>query len=193
MLMFNDLKQIISKCCFVDKNVKSFTEKFGFTVDCEKLEKELQKRDSHLHVMSFYKKINSSDILLSDLQMLIDYVRRDKDLEMILDGVDSGDCQMVNFILWYDQEASIEYNQKLLEYNDIFYILNDENNPTDETDNIAKMIVKEFPMYSVFMTKVFNNVKEKFEYKIYFRSNNSMMEYIKDAKNKDTVDTDSQE
>lgn len=182
MLNFNDLKTIITRCCFVDKNTKKFADKFQFTLDCKRLETELQKRNSNLHVMSFFKKLYSEEILLTDLQTIIDYVHRDRDMDAI---VDDHDCMMVKFIIYYADSkfvAPAEEGQKEIEWDEIFNILNDEDNPTEEADDIARMVTKDFPVYTVFMTRVFNNLKDKFEYRIFFRSNHHMLDLIKAEK-----------
>lgn len=182
MLNFNDLKTIITRCCFVDKNTKNFKDKFQFTLDCKRLETELQKRNSNLHVMSFFKKLNSEEILLTDLQMIIDYVHRDRDMDAI---IDDPDCMMVRFVIYYADNKFIvptEEGQKEIEWDEIFNILNDEDNPTEEADDIARMVTKNFPVYTVFMTRVFNNLKDKFEYRIFFRSNHHMLDLIKAEK-----------
>ena len=182
MLNFNDLKTIITRCCFVDKNTKKFEDKFQFTLDCKRLETELQKRNSNLHVMSFFKKLNSEEILLTDLQTIIDYVHRDRDMDAV---IDDPDCRMVKFIIYYADSkfvAPAEEGQKEIECDDIFNILNDEDNPTEEADDIARMVTKSFPVYTVFMTRVFNNLKDKFEYRIFFRSNHQMLDLIKAEK-----------
>lgn len=182
MLNFNDLKTIITRCCFVDKNTKKFEDKFQFTLDCKRLETELQKRNSNLHVMSFFKKLNSEEILLTDLQTIIDYVHRDRDMDAI---VDDHDCMMVKFIIYYADSkftSIVDGEGRQIEWDEIFNTLNDEDNPTEEADEIARMVTKDFPVYTVFMTRVFNNLKDKFEYRIFFRSNHHMLDLIKAEK-----------
>ena len=178
MLMFNDLKMIISRCCFGDKNAKDFPSKFTFTVDCEKLERELQKKNSHLHVMSFNDKVKSERILCTDYQSISEYVHYEKDLNNILD---SEYAQIARFILYYDDENNfVDQDGNDISWEEIFNILNDEDRP--DGNDLAKNIVRNSPTYSVLMTKIFNNGKEKFEYKIYFRSNKLMMNYINSIK-----------
>ena len=131
--------------------------------------------------MSFFKKLNSEEILLTDLQTIIDYVHRDRDMDAVIDP----DCEMVRFVIYYADSkfvAPVEEGQKEIEWEEIFNILNDEDNPTEEADDIARMVTKSFPVYTVFMTRVFNNLKDKFEYRIFFRSNHHMLDLIKAEK-----------
>lgn len=169
MLNFTEIKKIITACCQSgDQSI------FNFNIDYKKLDEELTKQGG-LHVLSFSKMGYSEPLYLSSLQLISEYIKRPKEFDMIYS--DNAPSEYVKFMLYIGDEF-IDSEGNNISSEDMFNILNGDVLP-DGSAPTAISIVKNLPVYRVVVVRKYHPKKEKFDYMIYFRSNNEMITYIK--------------
>lgn len=183
MISFRDLKVSIIKSAKsqTGDNNSNF---FAFEIDSAKLEKNLRSIDPNLYVMALSESVSSHVPDENDIQFLVDYLHREQDFNAVL----SGDTQICKFMVFAAIKATptengVEYLQTSFTDEDgnpvsdqeIFNKLNTE----DLDMEFVKGIIKSFPLYQILVYKVFNNKKDKFEYKINIRSNYEMVSWYR--------------
>ncbi len=169
MLNFTEIKKIITACCHSgDQNI------FNFNIDYKKLDEELTKQGG-LHVLSFAETGYSEPLYLSSLQLISEYIKRPKEFDMIYS--DNAPSEYIKFMLYIGDEF-IDTEGNNISFKDMFNILNGDN-LSNGSITTAVSIVKKLPVYRVIVVRKYHPKKEKFDYMIYFRSNNEMITYIK--------------
>lgn len=174
-ISFKDLRSIIVKCCSAEKS-DDISSRFGFSIDLVKMENILKQKKSYLHVIGFSKSLKSRVPFLDDLQMISEYVYGEQ-----MDSILNGKSQICSFMVFSKatQEGVTEISLEdgtVLNNKQIFDKCN--NNKNVDTDTI-RCIINNFPVYRIIVAKVFDSVNEKFEYKVYIRSNHQMVDYFK--------------
>jgi len=173
-MSFKDLRSIIVKCCNTTKS-DDISSRFGFSIDLVKMENILKQKKNYLHVIGFSKNITSRIPDLDDLQMISEYVYEEQ-MDTMLDG----NTQICSFMIFSKatQEGIIDISAdgiNVLTDKQIF----DKCNGKGLDPATIKCILNRFPVYRVIVAKVFDSSNEKFEYKVYIRSNYRMVEYFK--------------
>ena len=182
MLSFKELKVLIAKSCRVVSKSDDLTDRFSFDIDFTKLEKKLQGADQNLHVLAFYDKNSSYVPYMSDVQLLTEYLHTPEELNMVFNG-QSEICTFMIFSTLTEKGIITLADDKgnPLSSEEIFNICNGEAEEINfET---VKDIISTLPMYQVLVVRIFYKKQEKFEYKIFFRSNYEMVSLFKSTKN----------
>lgn len=168
MLKFTEIKKVISNCCRSNNQGNIF----NFSIDYKKLESELTK--NNLHVLAFAEQGNSEPLYLDSIQLVSEYIKHPKEF----DAIYNGQSEYLKFMLYvasdnsfFDVDGNPVSNEKMFEYLNSGY-----------SDSAIFSIIKNLPIYRVIVVRKFNPKKEKFDYVIYFRSNNEMITYIKGLK-----------
>lgn len=181
MLSFKELKILISKSCKVISRSEDITDRFSFEIDFTKLEKKLQTADPNLHVLSFNDKTLSYIPYLSDVQLVTEYLHTPEELNMVFNGKSEICTFMIFSTLTEKETVTIESNGKELTSNEIFDICNGESEQINF--DVVKGIISQLPLYQVLVVRTFNKKQERFEYKIFFRSNYEMVGLFKSIRN----------
>lgn len=174
-ISFKDLRTIIVKCCSAEKS-DDISSRFGFSIDLVKMENILKQKKSYLHVVGFSKSLKSRVPFLDDLQMISEYVYGEQ-----MDSILNGKSQICSFMIFSKatqegvSEISLEDGTVLTD-KQIFDKCNNSKNVDPE---VIRCIINNFPVYRIVIAKVFDSVNEKFEYKVYIRSNHQMVNYFK--------------
>lgn len=184
LLSFKDLRSIIVKCCSAYKSSDDISSCFGFSIDMAKMENMLKQKKNYLHVIGFSRILQSRIPSVDDFQMISEYVYGDQ-MNIMLNG----NSQICSFMIFSkatrDGIADLYYNdEKSYSDKQIFDICNNHVNP-----NAVACILNNYPIYRVIVVKVFDPQNEKFEYKVYIRSNYQMVDYYNFLKeNPDFID-----
>jgi hypothetical protein len=187
MVKFKDLKVATLRCCKT-KQSADISDRFSFEIDFAKLEKALKELDSNLHVLSFAEKKESHIPSLEDVQLLVEYLHKPREIETVFDG----QTQICTFMIYYT--AQHESNDTYREFES--FADAETNTPYTQEDlfkfcNVAidfsliHEIIEKVPMYQVLVYKTFNNRKDKFDYQVNFRSNYEMVGYHKFVESKE--------
>lgn len=174
-ISFKDLRSIITKCCTAEHS-DDIASRFGFSIDLVKMENILKQKKSFLHVIGFSKNVKSRVPYTEDLQMISEYVYGEQ-----MDSILNGKSQICSFMIFSKctQEGVVEISMEdgtVLTDKQIF----DKCNNSKNVDlNTARCILNNFPIYRIIIAKVFDAANEKFEYKVYIRSNHQMVDFYK--------------
>lgn len=174
MLTFRELKPIIAKACSSEHS-NSLSQKLHFSVDFRKLEKELRKNNTRLHVVAGCETAESYVPDFNDIQLLSEYPHRQ---DVLSSNFLNGSTQIVTFMLFTDKNGELTIKKEdgtSMTYDEIFERLNGEQDHIDKT--LLYNILDNFPMNRVVVTKRFNDSKERFDYNFYFRSNYQMVSF----------------
>lgn len=179
MIEFKELKQIIQRICKTNQTTEIY-DRFSFSIDTEKLEEMLNEK-SDLHVMGFAKELNSRIPTYNDLQLIEEYMPKNKKGE--LSDVFDGNSQIITLSFYCTEDGSlkIENDGEIVSGEALYNMINGSSDQLNK--DIILSIIENFPIYRSLIVKHFNSRKDKFEYIIYFRSNYIMINYIKDLKN----------
>ena len=183
LLSFKDLRSIIVKCCSADKSSDDISSCFGFSIDMAKMENMLKQKKNYLHVIGFSRVLQSRIPCFNDFQMISEYVYGDHMNTML-----NGNSQICSFMIFSkatrDGIADLYNDGKNYSDKQIFDICNNHVNL-----NAVACILNNYPVYRVIVAKVFDPQNEKFEYKVYIRSNYQMVDYYNFLKeNPDFID-----
>lgn len=172
MLTFNELKPIISKCCFTEKS-SDLLKKYHFSINFKKLEEDLKDANQDLHVLSFASEVESRHPELSDMQLLSEYAHKQSITSSLFLNPT---VEFIQFILYSTKEGELWKGEKIEsligEEDDIFENLNNVNNM-----DLLKYVLDNAPMYYCIVIKRFNQEKDRFDYNVFFRYNSSMFDY----------------
>lgn len=173
MLTFNELKPIISKCCYSGKS-NDLSEKYHFSVDFKKLENDLENQNEDLHVMSFADKVESRIPTVYDIQLLSEYAHKQETTSSMFFN---GTSEFVSFMLYSTKDGDLwkEDDIESLIEDDIYETINGEEKNLD----LINYIIDNAPLYYVVVIKRFNQAKERFDYNIFFRYNSSMNNIVR--------------
>ncbi len=173
------LTAIIKKCCVVN-NSSDPNNRYGFTIDMNKLEAILKQKTTKLHTMAFSKVLESRLPNLSDLQMISEYAKGQNEITDTFNGK----SEVVSFMLFstVSEEGDIDINipdetaengYRTLVATELFNMLNGSDINTD----LAISIAESMPCYRIIVTRKYNYKEDRFEYKINIRSNYRMISY----------------
>lgn len=172
-LDFKKVRTMISQCSTIEKGA-SLSEKFKFSIDIEKLDKKLE--NSNFYVIALNKKIQSHVPTAADLQMITEYTYDKK----LLRDIFNGDSEVAELILFTTNRTNsdepvtfLNDDGETLTRKDIYTLCND---PENLDEDLIKSIAIEFPIFRILFVRCFNEKFEKFEYRIYIRSNHEMIE-----------------
>lgn len=185
MLTFNELKPIISKCCST-KQTTNLSEKYHFSIDFKKLEDALIKENADLHVMAFRDSAESVIPGIFDIQMLSEYAHKQENTS---DLFFNDTIEFISFMLFSTKEGELfkENGQQPLQEEELYTLLNtgvpaevavDEVQETEIDLELVNEIIDSAPIYRVVVIKRFNQARDRFDYNIFFRSNNEMFSYV---------------
>lgn len=180
MIAFKDLKPIIAKACSSERT-KELSQRLHFQIDFRKLEQELRKNNTRLHVVAGCDKLESSIPKFEDIQLLAEYPRLQKRLsETFLDGK----TEIISFMLFSDNDGYLalkdETSGEQISYDDVFEILNGTKPDPNVDYPTLHVILDNFPMNRVVVVKKFNSIKERFDYSFFIRSNYEMIQWVKE-------------
>lgn len=177
MIEFRYLKKIIIKSCKTE-SVEDLNNVYKFSINIEKLQDLLNKAGAGLKVVETNNWVlqdigvfKSFIPTVDDIQLITEYIQKKNELEEIFNGR----TEIAQFMMYIPED---ENNGK-----------SDSVTELQESSNIDNSVISKMigelsmrPVYRVLVIHKFNKKREMFEYSIYFRSNNIMMEYINNMK-----------
>lgn len=177
MLNFNDLKRIVS---LSSKSTisGSIADRFSFTIDYAKVEKNLAKTDPNFHILGFGSTESShKPTIENDLISVMNYIKDGDEYDTIFNG----DTEIVTFLIYaavsknedgsFSQISLQNTDGKELTQSELF----DALNSATPNGDLAKEIIKSLPVYQVLVYRYFNTSKDAFAYKVWFKSNYEMV------------------
>ena len=177
MIEFKYLKKIIIKSCKTE-SVEDLNNVYKFSISIQKLQELLDKVNAGLKVVETSNWVledigvfKSYTPTVNDIQLITEYVQKKSELEEIFNGR----TEVAQFMMYVPQ-AENNGNQ------DPVSALQESS---DIDNSVISKIIGELsmrPVYRALVIHKFNKKREMFEYSIYFRSNNIMMEYINNMK-----------
>ena len=189
MNSLQNITYVIKKCCTVEENIVDYTDRYKFRLDVSKLENMLKQKKTNLHVLAFDKFLQSKLVGIEDIQLVSEYMH-DEDLLELTIG-ESSNTNFVQFMIFSteNQDGKIDIritdteknNDVIIEEKELFGMVNGING--HELDRaLVTNIIKQLPCYRVIVTRIFNTSEDRFEYRVYIRSNFNMVTYYKSVK-----------
>ena len=176
-LSFWELRDAISKSCTCVTNNSDVSDRFGFSINIDKLEQIFRDKKSSCYSLAFAKELKSRVPSVNDIQLISEYMRDPEELALTFNG----EVQVCELLVFSTEtlEGTIEPphpNKDVLTNEDIFKGCND---PEFLDIDMIYDIVINFPMYKVLVTRIFDYEKDSYDYNIYIRSNYQMVTYYK--------------
>ena len=173
MIEFKYLKKLIIKACKT-AITEDLNKAYKFTINKEKLQNNLDAAGANLKVINCFNDFESNPNIESynpsfkDIMLISEYIQKKNEIENIFNDR----THVTQFLLYIPNNEGEDNIDKLLKSDNIDY------------GTITKIVgeLTTVPVYRVFIVRKFNKKREMFEYSIYFRSNNIMMEYINNIK-----------
>ena len=158
-LSFWELRDAISKSCSCATNNSDLSNRFGFSINIEKLEKNFRDKKSSCYSLAF-----AEELALTF----------------------NGEVQVCELLVFSTEklEGTVELNDEngnTLSDERLFELCND---PESLSKDVIDSIIINLPMYKVLVTRIFNYEKDSFDYNIYIRSNYEMVTYYKAVQEK---------
>ena len=189
MNSLQNITYIIKKCCSVEEAIVDYTDRYKFRLDISKLENMLKQKKTNLHVLAFDKSLQSKLVGVEDIQLVSEYMH-DPDLLELTIGENSN-TNFVQFMIFgtENQDGKIDIKitnpepgeEEIIDDKELFGMVNGINgHELDRT--LVTNIVKFLPCYRVIVTRIFNTSEDRFEYRVYIRSNYNMVTYYKSVK-----------
>jgi len=181
MIDFVGLKALITKACKVDISGESFQDRCKFYINTAKLEMNLATK-ANLHYLAdpdairTIEKEDDKEIVIlpshiptfKDIQMVSEYIHEKAEFKSVFNGM----SQIAFMVLYLDENAS-ETDPKPV----------DVRLDIPDLENQVK-IINDRPVYNTLVVRRFNPKADRFEYRLYFRSNYNMMDYRRDLTGK---------
>ena len=177
MIEFKYLKKIIIKSCKTE-NTDDLNMAYKFSINKEKLQGYLNEVGANLKVLNcsvgdFWidNSIKSFSPDFKDITLISEYIQKKNEIETIFNDR-THVAQFLMYIPNTENNGGVDEIEKLL------------GTTTIDNGVISKVVgeLATVPVYRVLIVRKFNKKREMFEYSIYFRSNNIMMEYINSMK-----------
>lgn len=174
MIEFKYLKKLIIKACKT-ATTEDLNQAYKFTINKEKLQSNLDAAGANLKIINCFNdfegnpNIESYNPTFKDIILISEYVQKKNEIENIFNDR----THVTQFLLYIPNIGEGgDTIDSLLKSGNIDY------------GTITKIVgeLTTVPVYRVFIVRKFNKKREMFEYSIYFRSNNIMMEYINNMK-----------
>ena len=183
MIQLKCLDRVIRNCCTVIKDdSKEITDRYAFKIDFNKMNGMLAQYDKLFHPLVFSddNTYESKYFNFDDIQMASEYLHKPDYFDPVFDGR----SQFIRFMIYCEENSSGEVlNFTDQEGNKIpgnkSYLTTDENGEKSLVYEALEKIVRKFPIYMVLVIRVFDAKKDKYDYKIYIRSNYEMVSYFK--------------
>ena len=181
-LSFWELRDAISKSCSCATNNSDLSNRFGFSINIEKLEKNFRDKKSSCYSLAFAKELKSRVPSFNDIQLISEYMRDPEELALTFNG----EVQVCELLVFSTEklEGTVELNDEngnTLSDERLFELCND---PESLSKDVIDSIIINLPMYKVLVTRIFNYEKDSFDYNIYIRSNYEMVTYYKAVQEK---------
>lgn len=197
MIQLKNLDRVIRNCCSVIKDdSKEITDRYAFRIDFNKMNSMLAQHDKTFHPLVFTSNntYESRHFEFEDIQFLSEYLHKPECFDPVFDGR----SQFVKFMIYCEQNSSgetITFTDQ--DGNKIpgnkAYLTTDENGETSIVYEALERIVRNLPIYMVLVIRIFDTKKDRYDYKIYIRSNYEMVSYFKKYSEKENKeDSDKQ-
>lgn len=185
MIRFSELKPIIAKSCSSETS-QDLQDMLHFSIDFEKLESGLRENYTCMHVLSFVKRLDSAIPTIYDMQHLMEYpIKQEATSKLFMKNRQ----EFIQFMILYDPENNLLSDTKGFSGNEmtaanVFQLLNNDiiHEGFQWGFDLIGHIIDHYPITRVIVTKHFNSDKERFDYTIFFRSNQEMRKLIKESK-----------
>lgn len=182
-LSFSEIRSIITKCCGTNQT-SELSDKYSFDMNISKMENILKQKKTELHALAFNKTIESRVPSYNDIQLVTEYMKDEKEINYTFNGTN----QIAELMLYYqaNNQGAMEIKDQdgnLITDKELFNLC---NNPESLDKEIIFNIVKNMPIYRILIVRGFNTESDRFEYKIYIRSNYNMISFYRDVVSKTT-------
>ena len=184
ILSFVDLRTAITKSC-IARPSENISDKYGFKIDINKLEENLRFTDKNcsLHVLAFNNEIESYIPSYKDIQLVSEYLNRNNGN---IDLIFNGKVEICEFMVYAKEniQGSIDINDgagNTLSDEDLFKYCND---PESLKSDVIYGIIKDLPLYRIIVFRSFDTKYDKYQYRIFIRSNYEMVSFHKTIKEK---------
>lgn len=176
MVSFTDLKNVITKNCRINDGAKGKT-KYSFILDVKNLEKDLQKMDKKLHVISLFENQESFIPNEFDIQLFSEYFY-DAKLRKVYDG----ESEAIRFMIVYlDTEGDAIPSEFTIDPRTFYEKCNgadkEERENSGYDPNFIIKVCRTFPIYNTIVVRSYSGKKDCYWYNVKFRSNHTMVSY----------------
>lgn len=186
LLSFKDLRKvIIDKCCDVMES-DNVLDRYEFTIDLVRMENIFKQKKQPLHAIGFEKTIKSRVPNINDIQLLSEYLN-ETDLQNILNNK----SEICNFMIFSKENidgtfelCKSDNEEEYMTDKELF----DRLNGKEIDQNIICYITSKLPVYKIIVARTFVKEHDKFEYKLYIRSNVHMYNYYNHLKNENKLE-----
>lgn len=173
-LSFKDIKFIIGKCCSVI-NSDDISDRYKFSVNLEKMDNIFRQKDFDLRVLGFARKKESRVPSYEDIQLISEYMRQPNDIANTFNGK----TQICEFMILCKSNIDgpvdvIDEDGNVVSDKELFNFCN-----VNLKKDVILDVIKRLPVYKILVVRNFDYKTDKFDYKIYIRTNYEMVNYYK--------------
>lgn len=172
----------IKKSCIVN-NSSDPADRYGFSIDINKLEATLKQKSTSLHVLAFNKILESRVPDITDLQLISEYIHDTNVFSRTFDGK----SEFVSFMMY--STINSDGDIPILQTNEDGTQTPISNECLFESCNGEELnkefiieLVNGLPCYRVIVIRLYNYEEDRFDYKVNIRSNYDMVTFQKNNK-----------